>query len=55
MPEYIQSEYINNQSADSTGGSIVFECMLGKWSWTRSAASDLGLHYLPMSQSRFFR
>ena len=68
------------QSTDSTGGSIVTECRLGKWSWTgtkdcfiqpltscnlskqwrpwsdiASAASDLGLLSLPMSQSRLYR
>ena len=67
---------IQNQTTHSTGGSIVYEYRLGKWSQTDliqpltscnssrsadpdqmpcSAASDLGLHCLSMSQFRFFR
>ena len=66
LPGAFVTQGNTNQSTDSTGGSIAFECRLRKWSW-KGTFCNLSrphadpdqtvqtLHCVPMSQSRFYR
>ena len=48
---YCMLNMLNNQSTDSTYGSIVSECRLGKWSWTGTWLFHLILNLLLLKKT----